>query len=241
MRKGLLTLVLALAGPFCMQAQCDGCKPIAGELVDFCFQEDGLANRCVQFTEDSNSFYYQDNNRKKAVPMKFALPADLGKCSTTYLLGLDPEQKLRLAGADLLLIEHGIALWRQMEGIRKWDMSVINAGFSIMESGLAYKPLVIGTGRLPEKGKRVNVHYTGYLESGKKFDSSLDKKQSYQFALGLGQVIKGWDEGISIMTVGSRYLLKVPPALGYGQAGAGGGLIPPNATLYFDVRLISTD
>jgi peptidylprolyl isomerase len=128
-----------------------------------------------------------------------------------------------------------------MEGLRKWDMAIVGSGFTELPSGLAYKALAIGQGKTPEKGKKVNVHYTGYLESGEKFESSLDRKQTFQFTLGLGQVIKGWDEGLTIMTVGSRYLLRIPPALGYGTAGAGGGDIPPNATLYFDIQLISAE
>lgn len=240
MRKGFLTLIFALGGTFALSAQCDGCPHIGGELIDYCYQEVELPKRCVQFTEDSNTFYYQDNNRKKSSPMKLPLPSDLLRPTSGYLMGLDPDQKLKLSAADLLLIEHGIDLWLVLEGIRKWDMSIVGSGYTLLPSGLAYKPVILGKGKTPEKGKRINVHYTGYLENGKKVDSSFDKKQSFQFTLGLGQVIKGWDEGLAIMTVGSRYLLRIPPALGYGRAGAG-GVIPPDATLYFDIQLISAE
>lgn len=105
------------------------------------------------------------------------------------------------------------------------------------ESGLKYKELQEGTGATPKKGETVVVHYTGTLEDGKKFDSSRDRNQPFKFKLGEGQVIKGWDEGISTMKVGGRRQLIIPPELGYGARGAG-GIIPPNATLIFDVELL---
>ena len=105
------------------------------------------------------------------------------------------------------------------------------------ESGLKYKEIQEGTGATPQKGQTVVVHYTGTLEDGTKFDSSRDRKQPFSFKLGAGQVIKGWDEGLSTMKVGGRRQLIIPPELGYGARGAG-GVIPPNATLNFDVELL---
>ncbi|MDX1522470.1 MAG: FKBP-type peptidyl-prolyl cis-trans isomerase [Anaerolineae bacterium] len=96
-----------------------------------------------------------------------------------------------------------------------------------------------GTGASPEPGSIVEVHYTGTLEDGTKFDSSIDRGQPIQFPLGVGQVIPGWDEGIALLKEGGKAKLIIPPDLAYGAAGAGGGIIPPNATLFFDVELIS--
>ena len=104
-------------------------------------------------------------------------------------------------------------------------------------SGLKYVETTVGTGAVPQSGQTVEVHYTGTLENGKKFDSSRDRNQTFKFQIGTGQVIKGWDEGLSTMKVGGRRQVTIPPELGYGARGAG-GVIPPNAVLLFDVELI---
>lgn len=103
-------------------------------------------------------------------------------------------------------------------------------------SGLKYVDLVEGTGASPEPGKKVIVHYTGTLENGTKFDSSRDRNRPFEFTIGVGQVIKGWDEGVGTMKVGGRRQLIIPPELGYGERGI--GPIPPNSTLLFDVELV---
>jgi FKBP-type peptidyl-prolyl cis-trans isomerase len=104
-------------------------------------------------------------------------------------------------------------------------------------SGLKYIRLKDGKGATPKAGQAVFVHYTGTLTSGKKFDSSRDRGQPFSFKVGEGQVIPGWDEALSTMKVGERRKLTIPPKLGYGAAGAG-AVIPPNATLIFDVELL---
>ena len=104
-------------------------------------------------------------------------------------------------------------------------------------SGLKYLDLVVGNGASPVKGQQVTVHYTGTLENGKKFDSSVDRGRPFTFVIGVGQVIKGWDEGVMSMKVGGRRKLIIPAQLGYGARGAG-GVIPPNTTLLFDVELL---
>ena len=104
-------------------------------------------------------------------------------------------------------------------------------------SGLKYTRIKDGKGATPKAGQAVFVHYTGTLTNGKKFDSSRDRGQPFSFKVGAGQVIPGWDEALSTMKVGERRKLTIPPKLGYGAAGAG-GVIPPNATLIFDVELL---
>lgn len=104
-------------------------------------------------------------------------------------------------------------------------------------SGLIYTDLVVGNGPSPTPGKQVKVHYTGWLENGTKFDSSLDHGQPFVFTIGAGQVIPGWDEGVMTMKTGGKRKLIIPPQLGYGSAGAG-GVIPPDATLIFEVELL---
>ena len=116
-----------------------------------------------------------------------------------------------------------------------------NAETVTLPSGLQYQDEVVGTGPEPKAGQQVTVQYTGWLDEGgkkgKKFDSSRDRNQPFSFPLGAGQVIKGWDEGVATMKTGGKRTLIIPPELGYGARGAG-GVIPPNATLIFDVELL---
>ena len=104
-------------------------------------------------------------------------------------------------------------------------------------TGLKYQDLKVGTGPEAASGKIVEVHYTGWLESGTKFDSSVDRNRPLTFRLGAGDVIKGWDEGVAGMKVGGKRKLTIPPDLGYGKRGAG-EVIPPGATLIFEVELL---
>ncbi|WP_396139422.1 peptidylprolyl isomerase [Flavobacterium sp.] len=116
-------------------------------------------------------------------------------------------------------------------------MEKLAAGFEKTESGLRYKFIQKGNGKQAEAGKTVSVHYTGQLENGKTFDSSYPRKKPIEFPLGKGHVIEGWDEGIALLKVGDKARFVIPSYLGYGSSGAG-GVIPPDATLIFDVELM---
>ena len=104
-------------------------------------------------------------------------------------------------------------------------------------SGLVYEDTVVGEGAEAKAGQQVTVHYTGWLTNGSKFDSSKDRNDPFEFSLGMRQVIGGWDEGVQGMKIGGTRKLTIPPHLGYGARGAG-GVIPPNATLVFEVDLL---
>jgi peptidylprolyl isomerase len=133
-----------------------------------------------------------------------------------------------LVGAPLAIAEDKI----EPEKMKKTD------------SGLRYKDTTEGKGKKPATGQTCKMHYTGWLwtdgKKGKKFDSSVDRKEPFEFSLGRGEVIKGWDEGVATMKVGGKRLLLIPPNLGYGAAGAG-GVIPGNATLLFEVELLDAN
>jgi len=109
----------------------------------------------------------------------------------------------------------------------------------ITDSGLKFEDTAMGDGTVASKGQTVSVHYTGWLENGTKFDSSKDRDEPFEFKLGAGQVIRGWDEGVAGMKVGGVRRLTIPPQLAYGDRGAG-GVIPPKATLIFEVELLAT-
>ncbi len=109
----------------------------------------------------------------------------------------------------------------------------------ITDSGLKFEDTTVGDGAPASKGQTVSVHYTGWLENGTKFDSSKDRDEPFEFKLGAGQVIRGWDEGVAGMKVGGVRRLTIPPQLAYGDRGAG-GVIPPKATLVFEVQLLAT-
>ena len=209
-------------------AQCEKCVKVAGAKISYCYTNAMFPNQCAQFIENASFFYIQQKG--KAVKVNLPKERDL-----KYLATLASDKILKIGALELLFIQEALKAW-QVEEITL----PFKSGFTMTESGLGIKVLKEGTGDFPPNGKIVVVHYAGFLENGQKFDSSFDRGQPFKFTLGVGQVIRGWDEGISKIKIGSRAILKIPANLGYGAAGAG-GVIPPNATLFFEVELLSVE
>ena len=142
---------------------------------------------------------------------------------------------LLLAGAAVVALAT-LPAYADEKSEKKSDSKMVQTG-----TGLQYEDVVVGKGAQPHTGQTCVMHYTGWLwengAKGKKFDSSVDRGEPFEFAIGARQVIRGWDEGVATMKVGGKRTLIIPPELGYGARGAG-GVIPPNATLIFDVELL---
>lgn len=135
------------------------------------------------------------------------------------------------------------AIWYAVGGlvvlVAIYFLFMNDSNVQVLPGGLKVEDMVVGTGAEAVAGATVSVHYTGRLTDGKKFDSSFDRGEPFSFRLGAGYVIKGWDEGVVGMKVGGKRKLTIPPELGYGSADVGGGLIPPNSTLMFEVELLT--
>lgn len=152
---------------------------------------------------------------------------------------IDGEKKMRFINRKKVILLSLVSLLGSFPFIVPANAQGGNSRMNEVKTptGLAYVDEVVGNGPSPRPGQTVIVHYTGWLTNGQKFDSSVDRGQPFQFVLGQGQVIRGWDEGVAGMKVGGKRKLIIPPNLGYGAAGAG-GVIPPNAELIFDVQLL---
>lgn len=226
MRNNLFFACLFLfLAPFSAFAQCKTC-PLQNKAdsLSFCYSKDSLyANRCVNFTEDAAVFLFFSGKKNLQMPMP---PA--GTTKLAHLVGLSKTKTYKkLKPLDFLFL---------YEALSAWDTAKMSLGLRYTPSGLGIRLLKAGTGKLPKKGDIMTVHYTGRLKDGSKFDSSLDRGKPFKFPLGAKQVIRGWDEGIATLKVGSKALLKIPPELGYGNRSA--GKIPPNSTLYFEVEIL---
>lgn len=210
-------------------AQCEKCVKIVSAKISYCYTNAMFPNQCAQFIEKGTFFYIQ----QKGKAVKVNLPKDR---DLKYLASIASDKILKLSAIELLFMQEALKSWQVEEVVLPFK-----SGFTMTETGLGIKVLQEGTGEFPAVGKKVIVHYSGFLENGQKFDSSVDRGQPFSFPLGQQQVIRGWDEGIAKLKIGSKAILKIPANLGYGAAGAGGGVIPPNATLFFEVELIGVE
>jgi hypothetical protein len=216
---GFLFLTLGLNA----QTTSECCKN-DGKPYDYCYSNDKLPNRCVGFRDGDTLLHITTNGKLTSYP----LPK---QNNATSLLKLYYMSKKKLAPEDLFVIQMALP---------KWDSVKMRLGYTFTSTGLGYKIATKGTGKLPEAGKKVSVHYRGTLSDGTEFDNSFKRGQPIEFPLGTGQVIRGWDEGIQLFPVGSKGILMIPANLGYGSRGAG-GVIPANATLFFEIEVVSAE
>jgi hypothetical protein len=207
-----------------VSAQCDNC-PKTETKADYCYTDPRFSGSCLAFFADKPVAYYFSSPKTKT-PIEVKVVNSSSPDSLVNVITALP----KLTGKDLVFLQLGFV---------KWNKEKMSLGFTFTPSGLGYKIVQKGTGKIPEAKKKVKVHYKGYLEDGTKFDSSFDRNQPFEFTLGVGQVIKGWDEGIQLFPVGSKGTLKIPAELGYGSRA--NGSIPANATLYFDIEVVSAD
>jgi FKBP-type peptidyl-prolyl cis-trans isomerase len=220
----VFALTVLFAGSYAL-AQCDQCPSDPGMKPDYCYTDAGFAGRCVQFSAASDICFYFPSAKAKS-PLKVKVISEISQATLAETAKGNPS----LDGMDMAFL---------VGSFLKWKSAKMDIGFTFLPSGLGYKVIQEGTGKLPESGKKVKVHYKGYLPDGTKFDSSFDRNEPIEITLGVGQVIKGWDEGIGLFKVGSKGVLKIPANLGYGSRGVGS--IPANATLFFDIEVVSAE
>ncbi|MCU0450477.1 MAG: FKBP-type peptidyl-prolyl cis-trans isomerase [Bernardetiaceae bacterium] len=235
MKKLTLVLAALLLSRLAL-AQCN-CPAVANFAADFCYQHPAFMGLCAQFKTDGTNFYLQNAGKARAL----ASPASASLAEGLYLgqkdslvlatvLDLAKNPKAKLTAPEALFLQKA---WEA------WMVELNKTGFQTDASGLGIKLLKEGNGPLPTAGQQVKVHYSGLFENGAKFESSFGQGPPIAFPLGQGRVIKGWDQGIAQLKVGSRAVLRVPAELGYGARGR--GMIPPNATLYFLVEIVGVE
>jgi len=221
---------------FSLYAQCESCEAVEGYEADYCYNNELFPGKCAQFTLNDNFFYFQLKEGKAPQKLSFE-----GKIDRAALQKLVEDKQVKKA-LDVLFLVEAIDEWqnKRSELIEKQyaetkynEEQLAEFKYEEQESGLGIYVLEEGKGPLPQKGKAITVHYRGYLTNGNIFDESYKRGQPFSFPLGAGRVIKGWDEGIAKLPIGSHALLRIPPELGYG--GRAAGSIPPNSTLIFDV------
>ncbi|MEL7001300.1 MAG: FKBP-type peptidyl-prolyl cis-trans isomerase [Bacteroidota bacterium] len=204
-------------------SQCESCEENKDDNT-LCYQNSSFEGYCLTFKDGEPNAILAKGKKSKSLPVT-------DKSTIKDLIVISQNKKLKLTALDILFIQ---------EGLKEWSVASRQLGYSYTDTGLGIKILKEGNGELPEDGQTVKVHYSGFLEDGKKFDSSVDRGQPFSFPLGKGRVIKGWDQGVAKLKIGTKALLQIPPDLAYGSRGAGGA-IPPNATLYFEIEVLGVE
>lgn len=237
LRTFLSLLLLAAALPAAATAQCEGCAPVPAESIDFCYQSADCPGCCASFSHGVNYFHLQNPaNAKFSALRKINLPLVR---NNAWLLSLQNDKAVRATAEELLFLRDALASWEVVDALYHWDTVALAQGWTLRPSGLAWRMIRKGTGKMPQNGKAVRLHYTGWLPDGTEFDSSVNQHQAYSFVPGNREVISGWEEAVILFPVGSHVLLRIPPALAYGSRPHGS--IPANSILYFKVHILSTE
>ncbi|HBH24781.1 MAG TPA: hypothetical protein DDY13_15350 [Cytophagales bacterium] len=210
--------IMGFATQLNAQSPCETCdKP-----GDFCYTDSLFEDFCASFEVDQSFFTLNVGKKDKEIPLPDS--AD----NVQYYQFLAGQRKLKLDIDEVLFIQRALP---------EWDFAKRDIGIVYDEDSLGLKILEKGSGVLPDSGQNVTVHYTGSLSDGTIFDSSYERKAPFTFQVGTGRIIKGWNMAITKLPVGSKALVRIPPELGYGKRGAG-GVIPPNAVLYFELEVL---
>ncbi|MBX7240909.1 MAG: FKBP-type peptidyl-prolyl cis-trans isomerase [Bacteroidia bacterium] len=217
------------------------CEEIPGFKRDLCFDNEKYPAAYAQFQSGVNHFYFKPVNGKKY--KKIELASD--KSTEDYLISLANNKALKVTANDVLFLQSALSKWGTFEteslikkvgDNKRTEADLVKLATEKTASGLGFQLMRAGKGKMAEAGKKVTVHYRGYLTNGQIFDASFDRGAPFEFALGKGQVIKGWDEGIAKLHVGDHAVLRIPAELGYGARKVGS--IPENSELIFEVILL---
>lgn len=241
--KQLFSFGLFLIFVLTAHAQVCDCPEIPGFKRDFCYANPLFPKSMAQFKMGATFFYFQSASMKK--PIQIGLN-EKGKLE--YMLEIANNKSLKLKATDILFIQEALGGWassatdllvKSIGANKRTAEDLAKLALQPTNSGLGFQLLQAGKGKQAEAGKKVKVHYRGYLTNGEVFDASFDRGDAFEFTLGRGQVIKGWDEGIAKMKVGDHAVFRIPSALGYGPRAV--GKIPANSELLFEVLLIGAE
>ncbi len=201
---------------------CQNC-PKTNEKTDFCYKNTDFPKQCARFSQTADLFYVY-NQKQKVI--KLRIPEN----PTPYLIQLAENKKLKFAISDILFIQ---------KALDYWENRPFTEGFDTTKLGIGIKIIQEGKGKIAQKNQKIRFRYIGKFEDGHIFDSSLERKTPYEGILGEGKLIKGLDEGLVGLQVGTKALLKIPPKLGYGEQSY--GKIPAGTTLYYEIFILQVE